>query len=197
MKRNLLALLCLCLTTVALSQEVRYGIRGAINVSNLDFDPDANFNNEHRNGFAFGGFIDYGFSETVWLHTELQWSAEGGKEKSVRRSTLFPETLGTDQGNETVSLRADYIQMPIMLRFSLSERLIVGAGPQVALKTWKNEDSFSTFTFSGVAGFEYMITDELFVDARYSYGLSNILDDDFGDREAKNHVMQFGFGIKI
>ncbi|WP_243471875.1 MULTISPECIES: porin family protein [Winogradskyella] len=177
MKKFLLASLLICFTTICMAQEVRYGVRGALNVSNLDFDPDANFDNQHRNGFAFAGFVDYGFSEDLSLHTELQWSAEGGK----------------DEG-----LRADYIQMPILLKLSTSDRLSFMAGPQVALKTWKNNDGFSTFAFSGVVGAEYMITDELFVDARFSYGLTNILDeDDIPNLEAKNHVMQFGFGIKI
>ena len=177
MKKILLASLLVCFTTICLAQEVRYGVRGALNVSNLDFDPDATFNNQHRNGFAFAGFVDYGFSEDLALHTELQWSAEGGKDES---------------------LRADYIQMPILLKLSTSDRLSFMAGPQVALKTWKDNDGFSTFAFSGVVGAEYMITDELFVDARFSYGVTNILDeDDIPNLEAKNHVMQFGFGIKI
>ncbi len=42
-----------------------------------------------------------------------------------------------------------------------------------------------------------MITDELFLDVRYYYGFTNILDEDLTDLEAKNHVMQFGFGIKL
>lgn len=177
MKNILLASLFVSITTICMAQEVRYGVRGALNVSNLDFDPDANFENKHRNGFAFAGFVDYGFSEDLALHTELQWSAEGGKDES---------------------LRADYIQMPILLKLSTSDRLSFMAGPQVALKTWKDNDGFSTFAFSGVVGAEYMITDELFVDARFSYGLTNILDeDDIPNLEAKNHVMQFGFGIKI
>ena len=177
MKKFLLASLLVCFTTICMAQEVRYGVRGALNVSNLDFDPDATFNNQHRNGFAFAGFVDYGFSEDLALHTELQWSAEGGKDES---------------------LRADYIQMPILLKLSTSDRLSFMAGPQVALKTWKDNDGFSTFAFYGVVGAEYMITDELFVDARFSYGLTNILDeDDIPNLEAKNHVMQFGFGIKI
>ncbi|MDY2586527.1 porin family protein [Winogradskyella aquimaris] len=177
MKKLLLASLLLCFTTICLAQEVRYGVRGALNVSNLDFDPDATFENKHRNGFAFAGFAEFGFTEELALHTELQWSAEGGKDED---------------------LRADYIQMPILLKLSTSDRLSFMAGPQVALKTWKNNDGFSTFAFSGVVGAEYMITDELFVDARYSYGLTNILDeDDIPNLEAKNHVMQFGFGIKI
>lgn len=177
MKKILLASLLVCFTTICMAQEVRYGVRGALNVSNLDFDPDATFENKHRNGFAFAGFVEYGFSEDLALHTELQWSAEGGKDED---------------------LRADYIQMPILLKLSTSDRLSFMAGPQVALKTWQNNDGFSTFAFSGVVGAEYMITDELFVDARFSYGLTNILDeDDIPNLEAKNHVMQFGFGIKI
>ncbi|WP_299361892.1 porin family protein [Winogradskyella sp.] len=176
MKKLLLTALFACFATIGISQEIRYGVRGALNISNLDFDPDANFENKHRNGFAFAGFVDFGFTEELSLHTELQWSAEGGKDEDIR---------------------ADYIQMPIMLKLSVSDRLSFGAGPQISLKTWQNNDGFSTFAFSGVLGAEYMITDELFIDARYSIGLTNILDEDLTDSEARNHVIQFGFGIKI
>lgn len=102
MKKYLLALVLVCSATICMSQDIRYGIRGALNVSNLDFEPDATFENKHRNGFAFGGFVEFEFSENVSLLTELQWSAEGGKDESIR---------------------ADYIQLPIMLRLSVSDRL--------------------------------------------------------------------------
>ena len=46
---------------------------------------------------------------------------------------------------------------------------------------------FLHFTFSGVGGVEYMITDELFIDARFSYGITNILDEDLNGIEAKNN----------
>ncbi len=176
MKKFLLACVFIAVAMVGSAQDIKYGVRGALNISNLDFDPDATFENKHRNGFAFAGFVEWGFSEELSLQTELQWSAEGGKDESIR---------------------ADYIHLPIMLELSVSERLSFGAGPQVSLKTWQNEDAFSTFAFSGVVGAEYMITSELFVDARFSYGLTNILDEDLTDVEAKNHVIQFGFGIKI
>ena len=176
MKKILLASVLVLCTTICMSQEVRYGVRGALNISNLDFEPDANFENKHRNGFAFAGFVDFGLSENLSFTTELQWSAEGGKDQR---------------------LRADYIQMPLLLKLSTSDRLSFMAGPQAALKTWKNRDGFSTFAFSGVVGAEYMITSELFIDVRYSYGFTNILDEDITDLEAKNHVAQFGFGIKL
>ena len=176
MKSLLLTLLFVSIATITFAQGNSYGVRGALNISNLDFDPDATFSNQHRNGFAFGGFVDYGISDGFSILTEIQYSAEGGKADD---------------------LRADYIQLPIMARFAIGNKFTIGAGPMVSLKTWKNQDAFSTFTFSGVGGLEYMLTDELFLDARVHYGLSNILDEDLTDFEAQNTTFQFGFGIKI
>lgn len=176
MKKIVLLLVFVGLTTLTFSQETKYGVRAGLNVSNLDFTPDADFQNLHRNGFAFGGFVDYGFSESLSVQIELQYSAEGGK---------------------VDDLKADYLQMPIMLRFNLGNSFTIGAGPMASLKTWKNQDAFSTFTFSAIGGIEYMITDELFIDARFSYGITDILDEDTVGLEAKNNNIQFGFGIKI
>ncbi|WP_458626925.1 porin family protein [Winogradskyella sp. PC D3.3] len=176
MKKYLVALLFVSFTSIGMSQDILYGVRGALNVSNLDFETNTGFENKHRNGFAFGGFVDFNVTDDLSLLTELQWSAEGGKDPEIR---------------------ADYIKLPILLRFSVSNDLMLGVGPQVALKTWQDTDGFATFAFSGVAGAEYMITDELFLDIRYYYGITNILDKDLTNNEAKNHVMQFGFGIKL
>ena len=163
-------------STIEDTPEIKWGVRGGINISNLDFSPDPTFENKHRNGFAFGAFVDYGFSESFSILAELQYSAEGA---------------------EAETLRADYIQLPILFRFCLGEFLTVGAGPMASLKTWGHNDGFSTFTFSGVAGLEYMITDELFIDARVHYGFTNILDEDLTTQEAKPTTIQFGFGLKI
>ncbi|WP_400079988.1 porin family protein [Winogradskyella sp. R77965] len=176
MKKYVFALVLVSFTTVCMSQDIRYGVRGALNISNLDFDPEGAFVNQHRNGFAFGGFAEFEFAEKTSLLLEIQWSAEGGKNESIR---------------------ADYIKLPIFLRFSLSDRFLLGVGPQAALKTWKDRDGFATFAASGVVGLEYMITDELFVDARATYGFTNILDQDLSDAKANNHLLQFGFGIKL
>jgi opacity protein-like surface antigen len=176
MKTFFTLLLIVSISTLTYSQETKYGVRGGLNISNLDFTPDADFQNSHRNGFAFGGFVDYGFTESMSLQVEIQYSAEGAK---------------ADE------LKADYIQMPIMLRYKIGEKFTIGAGPLASLKTWKNQDAFSTFAFSALGGVEYMITDELFVDARFSYGITNILDQDLDGIEAKNNNIQIGFGIKI
>ncbi len=176
MKTLLTSFILLIVSLQAFSQETYYGVRAGVNISNLDFEPDADFSNAHRNGFVFGGFADFGLSESLSLLTELQFSSEGAKAEEFK---------------------ADYIQMPIMIRFKVGNNLSIGVGPMASLKTWKNEDAFSTFAFSGIAGIEYMITDDLFIDARYSYGITNILDEAIENLEAKNNNIQVGFGIKL
>jgi len=128
--------------------EIKYGVRGAFNISNLDFTPDATFENKHRNNVAFGGFVEFIPKESYSILTELQYSAEGG---------------GDDE-----SLRVTYIQLPILFKFNLGTNFSIGAGPQVGLKTWSYEDGIKNFAFSGVAGIEYMLGDILFLDARYT-----------------------------
>ena len=105
---------------------------------------------------------------------ELMYSAEGGKERS---------------------LRADYIQMPITLRFHFGE-LSVGLGPQANLKVWSYEDGYRNLLLSGVGGAQYTISEHFFIDARFNYGFSNILDDEVGI-EATNSTIQVGVGLKI
>ena len=105
MKKVLLASILLLFVTLSFSQgyeTTKYGIRAGFNISNLNFEPAPLFTNAHRNGFFFGGFAEFMLSNSVFLNTEIQWSAEGGKDED---------------------LRANYINLPVQLRFALSNKL--------------------------------------------------------------------------
>jgi len=156
--------------------EIKFGVRGGFNISNLDFRPDATFENKHRNNMVFGGFVEFIPSESYSILTELQYSGEGG---------------GKDE-----SLRVSYIQLPVLFKLNLGTNFSIGAGPQVGVKVWSHEDGFKNFAFSGVAGAEYMISDIVFLDARYTYGLTNILDNT-SSFKARNMNIQFGIGMKM
>jgi len=156
--------------------EIKYGIMGGFNISNLDFRPNANFENKHRNNIAVGGFVEFIPTESFSIQTELQYSGEGG---------------GKDE-----ALRVSYIQLPILFKLHIGTNFSIGAGPQAGLKIWSYEDGFKNFAFSGVAGIEYMISDIVFLDARYTYGLTNILDND-SIFEARNTNFQIGIGMKM
>ena len=114
-------------------------------------------------------------SKTVSIAPELQFSAEGANAEP---------------------LHLDYIQMPIFLRFRLSEKFHAGLGPQVGLKVHKVDDSANNFAYSGVAGVEYKINYAIFIDARYTYGFRNVFDDTT-NLSAKNTNIQIGVGYKF
>ena len=174
MKNTLLLIAFVFVGFTMHSQNLTSGVRVGYNISNLDFEPDSTFDNTHRNGLAIGAFLDYAFSDKISIMPELMYSAEGGKERE---------------------LRADYIQLPITLRFHFGD-FSVGVGPQANLKVWSYEDGYRNFIFSGVGGAQYTISENLFIDARFNYGFSNIYDDELGV-EAKNSTIQIGIGLKI
>lgn len=175
MKKILLFIVLLSFAYCGFSQSTKYGVRAGLNISNLDFEGTPMPDNTHRNGFIIGFFGEYGLSKTVYVMPELQFSSEGAK----------PEPL-----------QLDYIQMPVFFKFRLSEKLYLGAGPQVGLKINKVDDGIRNFAYSGLAGFEYKINLMLFADVRYTYGFSNIFDENLGVK-ANNSTIQFGVGYKF
>ncbi len=157
-------------------QGVMYGVRGGYNISNLDFKTSTqNITNKHRNSIYIGFFANIGLSKTVSIVPEIQFSAEGANEET---------------------LHLDYIQAPIFFRFRLSEKVHIGAGPQVGLKVHKYEDGIKNFAYSGVGGLEYKLSHVLFADVRYTYGFSNIFDEKL-NAEARNSNIQIGIGYKF
>lgn len=175
MKKTLLFTILVTSFIYGFSQDVKYGIRGGLNISNLDFKDTPVIKHEHRSSIYIGFFATIGLSKTVSLMPELQFSAEGGKEEVSH---------------------LDYIQAPIFFRFRLSEKVYVGAGPQIGLKVPKEDDNMETLAFSGVTGIEYKLTHMLFADLRYTYGFTNVFDDNLGIT-AKNRNIQLGIGYKF
>lgn len=191
MRKTTLLLAVLLVSLLGFSQNALYGVRAGINISDLNFEeadglimPD----HTHRNGFAIGFFGDYKFSENVGLLVEIQFSAEGSKEKY--------DQIDQESGYNPESLRLDFVQMPIMARIKLTDKLTFGLGPQLGLKVHAYDDNIKNIHFSGICGLEYMISDEFFLDFRYSLGFTNIFDDNVGVK-ARNQNMQIGFGLKI
>lgn len=157
------------------SKGIKYGIRGGLNISNLDFEETTPFENKHRNSIYFGAFACINLSKTMSLVPELQFSAEGANAEP---------------------LHLDYIQVPILLRFKLNNKIHAGIGPQVGLKVHKEDDNAKNMAYSGVAGVEYRINYAMFVDARYTYGFANVFDDQ-ASVSAKNRNVQIGIGYKF
>ena len=175
MKKTLLLVILLCTSYFGFSQGTKYGVRAGYNISNLDFDGVPIMENKHRNGFMIGFFGEYGLSKSVALMPEIQFSSEGAKAQE---------------------LRIDYIQVPVYFKFRLHEKFHIGFGPQAGVKIYEDGDLFRNFAYSGVGGIEIKLSHVLFLDARYTYGFTNVFDEDL-NIEAKNTNIQIGVGYKF
>lgn len=172
------------------SQNALYGVRIGLNASNLNYEPNvpAGLDNMHRNGFAIGFFAEYKMSDNFSIAPEIQFSSEGAKDETL----LIPEL----EDDRMYSTRLNYVQLPIFLKYKVTDKLAIGIAPQVSLKAHDYEEGIKNIAISGVGGLEYMISDEFFLDFRYTYGLTNVFDDET-NLEAKNENFQFGFGVKF
>lgn len=173
--KNIFLTLLLVFSVYGFSQDVKYGVRGGLNISNLSFDENAPMLNKHRNSIFIGFFGDIRFSKSVSLVPELQFSSEGANVEVWH---------------------LDYIQAPVFLKFRLSEKLRFGLGPQVGLKINKVDDGAKNFAYSGIVGFEYKLSHMLFADVRYTNGFTNVFEDDL-TISAKNSNIQLGVGYKF
>jgi len=155
-----------------------------LNVANVTDGGDA------RIGLAAGAELEYGLADIVGISAGAIYSMQGSK---------------GDYG----TLKADYINIPIMCNVYVVKGLAVKLGIQpgfkvndkVEIKTGisgigdiERDIDLKSFDFSIPVGLSYELpTIPLVIDARYNWGLTEIAK----DYDHKNSVFQFTVGYKF
>lgn len=184
MNKILPLLFTLFIGTVTINaQESRYGIRIGANLSSISSDDITGDLDQSRIGVVVGFLADYRLTDKLRLQPEFQYSGQGNKDRD---------------------LRVNYLQLPVMVKYNITDLFNVQLGPQVGLKIWEWEDNqssdtdFGTFDFAGVIGVGANITDNFFVDLRYAFGLSNVFDDGAGvNIDGSNRNIQLSVGYRL
>lgn len=153
------------------AQGIRYGFKFGINASsinNLDFElvnvgnglslASPSENEDGRINVTAGFFADMAINDKI---------------------SFQPEFLFSSQGNKGEGFKTDYIQIPLGLRFNFN-KLFVVAGPQAGLKIsfFEQSDDYTTVDFSAFGAAGYQITENFFVEARYTLGFVEIFESD-------------------
>ncbi|TQI71162.1 outer membrane protein with beta-barrel domain [Gramella sp. Hel_I_59] len=125
---------------------------------------------------------------------------------SIQPELIFNEKAGnyTIPGNEMViraTSKVKYIDIPIMAKINILESINFQLGPQVgflvAEKTEYNSDVVETtpkvLDLALNGGFGYQIKRNIFLQARYSYGVKEI----FENENYKNSVISLSIGYKF
>ena len=153
------------------SQGVRYGFKIGANISSItSFD----FETINVVGDPVVGTPDEVDSG------RFNFTASFFAEFNINQLLSFqPELAYTTQGNEFDRLSYDGLQLPLGLRFNFKSLYLIG-GPQVGLKISDSNqsDDFSSFEFAAFGGVGYHITENVFVNVRYTLGFSELFEDD-------------------
>ncbi|MFN4198616.1 MAG: porin family protein [Flavobacterium sp.] len=204
MKKVLLAATAIFTFGLATAQDISYGAKAGLNMSTLTGDVE---DAKSIFGFHVGGFVEIKISEKFSIQPELLYSAQGAK-------TEFNENFDgfNIKVKETVNL--GYLNIPIMAKYYVSDKFSLLAGPQIGLNLSakaKAEASFEEISFSETVdikdevetldlglnfGAAYSISEKIFIEGRYNFGLSNIVKDSDGDK-AMNGVFQLSLGYRF
>ncbi len=186
-------------------QEIRYGIKGGLNLSSINGD----FRDNAKSvvGYHFGGILELSILDKFGIQPEILYSREGGEIDSRPTDGFLVET------------KIAYLKVPVMAKYYFIDRLSAMAGPQFAyLLTAKNDvtpsffepgpqaiqidirDRLNSFEIGLSVGAEYRLPIGLFAQLRYNVGLANINDNsDNGtlelDPNNKNNVFQASIGF--
>ncbi|MGY3793052.1 porin family protein [uncultured Aquimarina sp.] len=184
MNKKILLIFVLLITCITINaQESKYGIRIGANLSSISSDNITGDLDQSRIGVVVGFLADYRLTNKLRIQPELQYSGQGNKDRD---------------------LRVNYLQLPILLKYNITDVFNVQLGPQAGIKIWEWEDNqadttdFGTFDFAGVIGVGANITDNFFVDLRYALGLANVFDEDAGlniDGTSRNIQLSVGYRL--
>lgn len=198
-KQILLIAVAIFSFSVMQAQDVRFGAKAGVNFASIggDFTDGV----DGTTGFHIGGLVELMLTDNFSVQPEVLYSAQGA------------ESEETDGGiTVTSKLKLDYINIPIMAKYYVTEGLALEAGPQVGFLASANsevefggeteETDISDFT-SGLdlgvgAGASYRLDMGVFFGARYVLGLSNINDyDGSDDVKQQNNVIQVSVGYSF
>jgi hypothetical protein len=189
MKKIILTAMAVFAFGFANAQKVEFGAKVGFNLANVTGDA---VGNSTRFGFNGGFFADINLSEKLVFQPELLYSTQGAKYK----------------GEDGYNANIDYLNVPLMLKYYVTEKFNIEAGPQVGfLLSAKSKDSEGSYSIKDETkstdfglnfGLGYDFTKNIFVNGRYNLGLSNIIKNTEGeDYNAKNSVFSFAVGYKF
>lgn len=190
MKKIILSAVAIMAFGFANAQDVKFGVKGGLNVANLSGDVN---DNSALVGFHVGGFAEIKVSDKFAVQPELLFSTQGAK---------------FDEGGSDVKFNLSYLNIPVMAKYFAAEKFSLEAGPQIGfLMSAKAKgdggsidikDEMKSIDFGVNFGAGYDFTENLSAGVRYNLGLANIAKTEAGDNtKVKNSVFSISLGYKF
>ena len=168
-------------------QGIVFGMKGGLNISNFIGDIE---DNKFRTSIHLGIISEIIISDKVSLQPEILYSGQGYSGKI---------TPGFSRS------KYDYLNLPILAKIYLSEKISVETGPQIGFLISAKEktetdkitiENQNNIDFGLNIGLAYELNSGVFFQTRYNLGLSNVNQSNSSDAlRYSNSVIQFSTGI--
>ena len=187
---------------VCMSASAQFQIGGKVGFDMTHFwGEDA----EHgmKPSYQAGLVMEYKFNPHFAIAPEVVFASQGAKtDKYVIEGVVVKGTFNTN-----------YINVPVMLKYYATPNFSIDFGPQVGFNVYSKvtasgkvssieakesidlKDGTKTVDFGLGLGGTYNLTDNAFVQARYTLGMTKVFDGDLN--KDKNGNIQIAFGMKF
>ncbi|OXA99835.1 hypothetical protein B0A75_09950 [Flavobacterium oncorhynchi] len=186
MKKILLAAVLFLATSATIqAQLLKLGVKAGVNFASQTGDAGLNgvaFDKDGITSYHAGLVAELKLLEKFSIQPELLYSTQGATYKFKDAQEDFKNKLA-------------YLSIPVMAKIYMTKSLSLEVGPQASfLLSQKNDvrfDDANTFDFALNAGLGLKITESIFVQGRYSLGLTEAS----SNADVKNSVVQLSAGF--
>ena len=188
MKKASIVIVLFFLLLNAKAQQVHFGIKGGVNISDLNFEDNTSTNS--KAGVNIGVLAHIHASKTWAIQPELFYSQEGATR---------------NVGDSKITYNLNYLNVPVLLQYMFDNGFRLEGGPQIGFllnaKTKTGDITVTNNGFQSTAvsiplGVGYLTSSGFGLDARYVFGLSNINDNENG-HAIQSNVFQLGFFYQL
>ncbi|HEX6890099.1 MAG TPA: porin family protein [Chryseolinea sp.] len=188
MKKLLLTSFVMVLALYSFGQGISGGVKAGMNLANQKISGSGfSLDTKAKPGLHAGAFFVIMLNEKFGIQPEALFSMQGSK---------------VDVAGNDGKLKFNYITVPVLFRYNITEMISVHAGPQFGiLASAKAEeedgdeedikDNFKGIDFGAAGGAEVVLPAGLGFGARYVIGLNNVVEDQPDvDETWKNRTFQ-------
>ncbi|MFC2101034.1 porin family protein [Bacteroidota bacterium] len=168
LKSSLIIIFIISINCTLKSQQFNGGIFAGVSATQITGDQLSGFN---KAGLYLGGYVNYYFKKRVSIQMEIDYIQKGSRKNSDPDNFDF----------ESYKLNLQYIDIPIILKYDYSSKLIFETGPylgflmNVSQKDHNGEipiiNEFHKNDYGILLGLNYQLNDQLKMNFRYSNSL--------------------------
>jgi len=201
----------------AMSAQTRFGVKAGYALSTLKLKSDnVSITSDGKSSFYVGGLVEHKLTEKFALQAELLYADLGGK-------TTEEESEGGYYVKATGKDNISSLLVPVSAKYFVANALSLSAGFNFGfvlsakskitvdhnlpaeyaefINGYESEDDYTddvkTLNVSPFVGAEYSLSNGLFFDARYNFGITNMVKKSEDGEKAHLNFFQVGLGYKF